>query len=148
MSKIRVADNHDINDLIELLNILFSQDIEFEPNIEKQYDGLSQIINNPEIGEILVLTNNEQIIGMVSLLYSVSTAMGGRVAILEDMVIAPSFRKIGFGSILLDSAINFAQERNCLRITLLTDSVNEAAIHFYKKFGFVKSSMLPMRRIF
>lgn len=147
-SEICLANIQDISGLIGLLTVLFSQDIEFEPDIEKQYEGLYQIISNPEIGEILVLKNDGQIIGMVSLLYSVSTVLGGKVAILEDMVIASSFRKVGLGSVLLNRAIEFAKERNCLRITLLTDYDNETAIHFYEKFGFVKSSMIPMRRIF
>jgi len=147
-SEICLATIRDINGLVGLLTALFSQDIEFEPDTEKQYEGLHQIISNPEIGEILVLKDDGQIIGMVSLLYSVSTALGGKVAILEDMVIASSFRKVGLGSVLLNRAIEFAKERNCLRITLLTDYDNEAAIHFYEKFGFVKSSMIPMRRIF
>ena len=74
--------------------------------------------------------------------------MGGKVAILEDMIIDPSFRNIGLGSELLKSAIEFAKERNCLRITLLTDFDNEIAIHFYENFKFSKSSMIPMRLIF
>jgi len=146
--EISTANLKDIPELIRMLTILFSRDIEFEPNREKQHDGILQIINHPEIGEILILRGNGQIIGMVSLLYSISTAMGGKVAILEDMIIDPSFRNIGLGSELLKSAIEFAKERNCLRITLLTDFDNEIAIHFYENFKFSKSSMIPMRLIF
>jgi GNAT superfamily N-acetyltransferase len=144
---VSLANLHDIPELIRLLTILFSQDIEFEPNREKQYEGLFQIINHPAIGEILVLKGDGKIIGMVSLLYSISTALGGKVAILEDMVIEPSFRNLGLGSELLKTAIEFAEERKCLRITLLTDFDNETAIHFYENFNFSKSSMIPMRLV-
>lgn len=147
-NEICLAGMNDIPVLTGLLAVLFSQDIEFEPNPEKQYDGLSQIISHPEIGEILVLKCDGEIIGMVSLLYSISTVLGGKVAILEDMVIVPSFRKMGLGSELLKKAIDFARERNCLRITLLTDFDNETAIHFYEKFQFIKSSMIPLRLVF
>jgi GNAT superfamily N-acetyltransferase len=146
--KICLAELNDIPELNRLLAILFSQDIEFEPDQEKQRDGLHQIISHPEIGEILVLKLGDKIIGMVSLLYSISTALGGKVAILEDMVIDPSFRKIGYGTELLNEAILFATRRNCLRISLLTDYDNETAIHFYEKFNFRKSSMIPMRLVF
>jgi GNAT superfamily N-acetyltransferase len=145
---ISLANLHDIPELIRLLTVLFSQDIEFEPNREKQHNGLHQIIIHPEIGDILVLKGDGKIIGMVSLLYSVSTALGGKVVILEDMVIDPSCRNKGLGSELLKSAIAFAKERNCLRITLLTDFDNETAIHFYENFNFLKSSMIPMRLVF
>jgi ribosomal protein S18 acetylase RimI-like enzyme len=146
--EICLAGIDDIPELTGLLTILFSQDLEFEPNTKKQYNGLHQIISHPEIGEILVFKNNGEIIGMVSLLYSISTALGGKVVILEDMVIDPAFRNMGFGSELLNEAIKFAAKRDCLRITLLTDYDNEIAVHFYEKFQFSKSSMIPLRLVF
>jgi GNAT superfamily N-acetyltransferase len=147
LKDITLANLQDIPELISLLTVLFSQDIEFEPNREKKQNGLLQIIIHPEIGEILVLKGDGKIIGMVSILYSVSTALGGKVAILEDMVIKPSFRNLGLGSELLKTAIEFAKNRNCLRVTLLTDFDNETAIHFYENFKFSKSSIIPIRLI-
>ena len=146
--EISIATVEDIDGLIRLLNILFSQDIEFEPNLEKQSAGLCKIISNPAIGEILVLKIDGRIIGMVSLLYSVSTALGGKVAILEDMIIDNDFRNRRLGTELLNEAIGYSRENGCLRITLLTDYNNDPAIHFYKGFGFAKSPMIPMRLVF
>lgn len=145
--EIRIAANTDLDELIGLLNDLFTQDIEFEPNYEVQKSGLDKIINNPEFGEILVLQMDNQVIGMVSLLYSISTALGGKVAILEDMIIHKDHRNKGFGKQLLQGAINFSKERDCLRLTLLTDFNNDTAIRFYEGFGFKKSDMIPMRLI-
>ena len=78
----------DIPALCELLNVLFTQEQEFNPDVEAQSRGLGKIIADPEIGCILVARRQQQVIGMVNLLYTVSTALGERVAILEDMVIA------------------------------------------------------------
>jgi len=146
--EITIACITDLPELVVLLNDLFTQDIEFVPDWEKQKDGLEAIINNSEIGEILVLKGDGKILGMVSLLYSVSTALGGKVAILEDMIIHQDYRKQGLGKELLGEAIRFSKERNCLRLTLLTDFNNDAAIHFYQQFGFKKSDMIPMRLVF
>lgn len=145
--EVRIATNNDLNELIGLLNDLFTQDIEFEPNDEIQKAGLEKILNNPEIGEILVLLLDNKVIGMVSLLYSISTALGGKVAILEDMIIDKNYRSKGFGKQLLQEAINFSVKRDCLRITLLTDFNNDIAINFYEGFGFKKSDMIPLRLI-
>jgi len=145
--KIRIANKDDINDLVRLLNELFTQDIEFEPDYEKQKTGLDKIISNCAIGEILVLQLDDQIIGMVSLLYSISTALGGKVAILEDMIIDENFRNKGFGKQLLNEAINFSRKNECLRLTLLTDYNNDNAIRFYKSVGFKNSDMIPMRLV-
>jgi len=147
MNEITLAQPADIPEMVQLLDELFSQDIEFVPNHEKQQRGLELIVNNPEMGEILVLKNDGSIIGMVSLLYSISTALGGKVTILEDMIITKEFQSKGLGSKLLGAAIDFASDRGCMRITLLTDYDNEIAQAFYRKFGFNKSAMIPMRLI-
>lgn len=144
---IEKATLNEVAQCCELLNQLFSQDLEFVPDNEKQTAGLTQIIDNPNIGEILVLKKDNKVIGMVSLLYSISTALGSKVVVLEDMIIDKEHRTSGYGSMLLEKAIAFAKERGCLRITLLTDYNNDVAIHFYKKYGFEKSQMIVMRQL-
>jgi ribosomal protein S18 acetylase RimI-like enzyme len=142
---IRRATDEDIPQLCELLALLFDQEAEFSSDKELQEAGLRMIIDYPEKGTILVLRDGPFIIGMVNLLFTVSTAMGGRAAILEDMVVRPEFRSRGAGALLLKSAISFAESAGCLRITLLTDNTNEAAQRFYRQRGFITSEMVPMR---
>lgn len=146
--QVSIATLAEIDELVHLLNLLFTQDIEFEPDYKNQKVGLEQIISNPSIGEILVMKIDGKVVGMVSLLYSISTALGGKVAILEDMVIDKDFRKKGLGKELLQEAIAFAKQRNCLRLTLLTDVDNETAIRFYQNVGFSLSKMIPLRLVF
>lgn len=143
--EIQTAVSADIPQLCFLLDTLFSQEAEFKPDSELQALGLGAIIEGDGIGDILVAKQSGQIIGMVNLLYTVSTALGSRVAILEDMVIAPQHRGLGVGSALLKHAIDFARQKGCKRITLLTDNDNEAAHHFYQQHGFTESSMVAYR---
>lgn len=82
---------------------------------------------------------------MVTLLFLPSTALGGRVALLEDMVVKPVARGAGGGGRLLRAAIDYARSAGCLRITLLTDAHNAAAQRFYGRHGFARSAMIPMR---
>lgn len=146
--KTSLAEEGDIPRLCELLGILFSQEDDFQPDAGKQSAALMQILRRPEVGHILVLREGNAILGMVSLLYTISTACGGKVAMLEDMVVHPARRGNGLGSELLHAAVVFAHERGCLRITLLTDRANDAAIRFYQKHGFKMSAMLPLRLMF
>jgi GNAT superfamily N-acetyltransferase len=143
---IEKATVHDITDLCGLLDILFNQEIEFESNIDAQERGLRAIVSHPDVGVILVARHNNQLIGMVNILFTVSTALGGRVALLEDMVVLPSQRGSGVGAQLLNAAISSAQEHHCQRITLLTDNDNTTAHGFYERHGFTRSPMLPFRR--
>ncbi len=137
----------DIPALCGLLDMLFTQEAEFQPDRAVQERGLEHIIHDPSVGHILVARQDDAIVGMVNLLYTVSTALGGRVALLEDMVVAPQARGQGVGNTLLTAAIDHAREQGCLRITLLTDVDNQVAQAFYRQQGFVASPMLPMRLV-
>lgn len=145
---IRSARLDDVPQICELLGYLFSKEAEFIPAPALQAEGLRRILSNPEIGRILLLEKDGIVAGMVNLLFTISTALGGRVALLEDMVIAPEFQNMGFGSALLDAALKQARESGCLRVTLLTDADNSGAIRFYEQRGFTLSGMRPMRLIF
>jgi GNAT superfamily N-acetyltransferase len=143
--KLIKATHLDIPELVELLNSLFEQEAEFEPNSETQSKALSKIILDPKIGIILIAKDDDKILGMVNLLFTESTALGSKVALLEDMVVLSSSRGEGIGSQLIDYAISEAKKAGCKRITLLTDIENTKAQSFYQKKGFVKSKMTPYR---
>ena len=102
--KIQLATTEDTEQLSTLLTHLFEKEVEFSPNRELQQKGLKKIITDPDIGEILIARKSDRIIGMVNLLYTVSTALGCKVAILEDMIVLPGYRNSGTGSCLLKEA--------------------------------------------
>ena len=145
MNSICPATLNDIPQLCSLLAILFTQENDFQPNAEKQSVALQEIIAHSESGRILVMREGDLIIGMVNLLFTISTVCGGKVAILEDMIIHPSRHSDGLGSELLQAAKVLAQDSGCKRITLLTDRANDSAIRFYQRQGFEISGMIPMR---
>jgi GNAT superfamily N-acetyltransferase len=147
MMQIDTATPDDIPALCGLLSALFAQEAEFSPDSAAQARGLAMIIGDPRVGSVLVARRDGGIVGMVNLLFTVSTALGERVVLLEDMVVAPAARGAGVGSALLTAAIDFARARRCPRITLLTDRVNVDAQRFYARHGFTASDMLPMRRV-
>ena len=141
--KFTKAIHSDIPELVELLKALFEQETEFEPKSEAQRKALSKIILDPKIGIILVARDAEKILGMINLLFTESTALGSKVAILEDMVVLSKSRGEGIGSKLIDYAIGKAKKEGYKRITLLTDIENTKAHSFYQKEWFVKSMMTP-----
>lgn len=143
--QIEIAKTSDIPALIELLAALFEQEVEFQPDEDAQKRGLALIIENPDIGLILVAKQQGAAIAMVNLLFTVSTALGGRVAMLEDMIVSKNARGKGIGAQLMQSAITHARNAGCKRITLLTDESNENAQQFYTKQGFIRSTMIPYR---
>lgn len=146
---IETATLADIPVLSSLLNVLFTQEAEFTPDPAAQARGLELIIGNPATGTVLLARNREgEVQGMVNLLWTVSTALGARVGLLEDMVVAPASRGLGVGSRLLNAAIAEAERQGCRRLTLLTDTDNVDAQRFYLRQGFVASPMAPWRLVF
>ncbi len=141
----RKAVLEDIKELNRLLSALFSQEAEFVPDAQKQAKALTMIINDDSIGDIFVAQKEGKVVGMVNILYTISTALGERVAILEDMIVDEAFRGQNIGSALIEHAVAKTKAAGCKRITLLTDGDNTKAHGFYGGFGFVKSSMVPFR---
>lgn len=144
MTTFSSAQEGDVPALGHLLALLFAQQQEFKPDAQAQCSGLTTIIRNPALGTILVARDKDKIVAMVNLLYTVSTALGERVATLEDMVVHPQCRGGGVGSALLRHAIQHCEDRGIKRITLLTDEVNDSAQRFYERVGFRRSTMVPM----
>ncbi|NTU58717.1 MAG: GNAT family N-acetyltransferase [Chlorobiaceae bacterium] len=147
MLTIRIAEKRDIEACARLLGILFSQELEFTPDVRKQESGIEMIIGNPSAGTILVCENDGEIVAMVTLLTLVSTALGREVVLLEDMVVSPESRNQGIGSKLVDHACDWARDHGYGRITLLTDGDNDSAHRFYSRKGFSRSQMAVFRKM-
>lgn len=145
-TRIEPATIEDLPQLAELLEDLFSHEAEFRPDHEKQMRGLRMILEQPNRGRIFVMRGGDhRIIGMVNLLITISTAEGGAVLLLEDLVIHQAHRHSGFGGEMLNYALDYARQKNFLRVTLLTDRIDEASRRFFRQHGFFESEMIPMR---
>jgi len=143
----KLAAFEDIPALCNLLKILFEQEEEFCFEQDKQENALKTLLGSPELGHIFVIEISNKIVGMVTILYTFSTALNEKVGILEDMIIAPDHQNQGLGSALIDYALVFAKSQGLKRITLLTDSTNIKAYRFYEKNNFSCSKMVPFRKI-
>jgi GNAT superfamily N-acetyltransferase len=144
-ARVEPATLEDLPQLVELLRELFEAEADFEPDRDAQERGLRLILENPSRGRIFVLRGGHKIIGMVNLLFTISTAHGGHAILMEDVVILPEYRGQGHGSRILSHVIEFARRKDFVRITLLTDRISVASQRFFQKFGFTFSEMIPMR---
>jgi GNAT superfamily N-acetyltransferase len=142
---IEPATEADLDELSEMLGGLFAQEGDFRPDKEKQLRGLRLVFEQPSRGRVFVLRQNGAIVGMINLLFTISTAEGGFVILLEDLVVHKKYQGKGYGRRLLEHAIDFAKQKNFLRVTLLTDRPENVAQEFFRHHGFVESSMIPMR---
>ncbi len=147
LPNIEHATLEDLPQLTDLLFELFSQEADFIPNRAKQMRGLRLILEQPNRGRIFVLRENGKILGMINLLFTISTAEGSFVIMLEDVIVDRAHRGKGFGDKLLQHAIEYARKKDFARITLLTDRMNADGQRFFAAHGFAESKMIPMRLI-
>lgn len=139
------AGPEDLPQLVELLALLFENEEEFAPDAEKQRAALQMILADARVGRVFVAREGSRILGMASLLYTVSTAQGGRAALFEDLIVLPEHRGKGIATALLRHVIDAARAEDIKRITLLTDRGNKRAQALYRKLGFAASTMTAMR---
>jgi len=145
--RVEPATIEDLPALTELVMELFAVSGDFTPDRVTQERGLQLVLEQPSRGRIFVVRNKDRIFGMVNLLFTISTARGGFVILMEDVVIHPQHRGQGYGSMLLRYVMDFAKQKQFKRITLLTDRISAESQTFFQKNGFDYSNMIPMRRI-
>ena len=144
-ARIEPATLEDLPQMINLTMALFEIEEDFNPDRQKQERGLRAILEQPSRGRIFVVRTDFEIVGMVNVLFTISTAMGGFVFNLEDVFIHPDFRRCGYGAQLVTYVIDFAKRKEFKRITILTDKVSDESQEFFESLGFTHSHMIPMR---
>ena len=138
--EIGAASEADIEQAARLLAVLFAIESDFSIDFTKQFAGLSLLFHEPH-ADILVAKYGDEVVGMVTMQRLVSSAEGGYVGQLEDLVVKEEFRKMGLGSRLLNRIRALACEKGYKRIALGADIANENALAFYTRRGFRRTKL-------
>jgi GNAT superfamily N-acetyltransferase len=136
----------DLDAMADLLGELFALESDFQPRREKQLAALRWILDHPDHGRLFVLRDAGRVLGMANALIGISTAEGGPVLILEDVILAAGHRGSGHGRRLVEHVLDWAAREGMSRVTLLADRDNAAALAFYQRLGFEESAMVVRRR--
>ncbi len=144
--QIDFAAREDLPQMADLLAELFTLESDFQPERGKQLRGLQLILDEPALGRLFVLRIDGKVAGMANALITVSTAEGGRVLLLEDVIVRDEHRGGGLGRSLVEHVLGWARDQGMARATLLADRDNQAALDFYRKLGFASSHMTVLRK--
>ena len=79
----------DLESMADLLAELFTLESDFKPERRKQIAGLRLILENPDIGRLVVVRIDGRVAGMANALFTVSTAEGCRVVLLDTLFAPP-----------------------------------------------------------
>ena len=136
----------DLESMADLLAELFTLESDFKPERGKQIAGLRLILDNRDVGQLFVLRVDGRVAGMANALFTVSTAEGRRVILLEDVIVKSAYRGTGLGRRLVEHILAWAAANGLPRVTLLADKDNAPALAFYERLGFDYSAMRVLRR--
>jgi len=134
------AKPEEIEDMIVLVEQLFSIEKDFVSDSEKQRTGMKMIMEHPD-NQLFVVRDNGRLIGMCSMQVLISTAEGGKSGLIEDLVIDNNYRQMGIGSKFMEFLVNYAKEKGYKRLQLLADRDNTPALNFYKKENWASTNL-------
>jgi ribosomal protein S18 acetylase RimI-like enzyme len=142
---LRPAEPRDVDGMVRLLEVLFAIEADLRFDAAKQVAGLRLLLESPK-DCILVAELEGRVVGMVSVQTVISTAEGGPVGWIEDLVVAEAARGCGIGRRLLEEAEAWAFRHGLARLQLLADRNNEPALEFYHRLGWAETSLIALRR--
>lgn len=143
---IRHAQVDDLGKMVDLLRQLFSTEEDFEVDPQKQFSGLKLLLQ-AENAQIFVAANRAgEVVAMASLQLVVSTAEGGEVGWVEDVVVDLSCRGQGIGKALLRYVAEWAKVRGIKRLQLVADKNNQPALDFYRKQNWLETKLVVFRQ--
>jgi GNAT superfamily N-acetyltransferase len=144
--EIRQAVEADLQSMQELLTQLFAIEQDFHPDAQRQSRGLRLMLEEPK-AVLFVAELAGRVVGMATLQILISTAQGGPVGLVEDVVVGESFRGRGIGRLLLEHLEAWAWGRGLSRLQLLADIANRPALAFYGRQGWSDTCLVALRKL-
>ncbi len=145
---IRPAIRDDLNAMVSLLQALFAIEDDFMPDPERQRQGLALFLDGAgKHRVILVAAADAAVIAMATVQILISTAQGGPVGLVEDVVVRQDCRGRGVGRKLMEALADWAVERGLTRLQLLADRANRPALAFYQHIGWQNTQLVCLRRM-
>jgi len=103
-----------------------------EPPIHKSYSLIDSVDLFPSHDWVTIAEHNDGVAGIASM----TVEAWNRRARLDHLYVTRAARRMGVGQALVTAAIGAARDRNARCVWVETQTVNYAAIQFYRKMGF------------
>lgn len=144
--RISRAGHSDIEQLLPLLESLFSLEEDFLFDPVRARRALERIIDDGERSCLLVARIEERVVGMCSAQLVISTAQGSWSAWVEDVVVAADWRGKGIGSGLLEALEQWCRQNGVTRMQLVADRDNHPAHQFYQHTGWSETNLEVIKK--
>ncbi len=134
--KIRRADENDVSRLMSLAEEFMHE----AAKDEERSSFLESALKDSDY-ELWIAEVYGEIIGFIDLWTIHDFCHGGKLSYIQNLYVAPKYRRMGVGGRLLQKIIERAKEMGALEIHVVTAFDNAQAIRLYKKHGLTKESL-------
>jgi ribosomal protein S18 acetylase RimI-like enzyme len=136
--RIEKINKEDIQVIINLLKNLYLELGEEKESIKFLNEELiTELIDNGNT-TILKATDNDEIVGLITLTESQAIYSGGKFGSIDEMYVEQKYRNQNVGEHLIKKAVKIGEEKEWKRIDVTAPTNNNAlALNFYKKNSFI-----------
>jgi GNAT superfamily N-acetyltransferase len=114
------------------------EDSTMPPN--QAYINAFNAIDSDANNELIIAKLNNEVIGLLQLTFiPYLTHQGAWRCLIEGVRVRKEYRGQGYGTALIQYAIDRAKQRQCTIVQLASNKQRSKAIKFYKQLGFVDS---------
>lgn len=137
MITFRIADEADTHTVARLLADLY-EEVGHSPTASEIEEIFLQIDSDDFHSTLLALDDDDQVVGILTLVESLAIYAGGRIGVVNELYVVPDYRSEGVGKLLLDEAKELAEARGWLRLEVTTPGEDYAkTLRFYEREGFL-----------
>ncbi|MBI5543603.1 MAG: GNAT family N-acetyltransferase [Deltaproteobacteria bacterium] len=106
------------------------------------------VLNHPEIDVFVAVDHLDRPIGFISLSHRPQLRLRGRIATIDELVVAEAWRNKGVGTKLIGAAVDRAKALSAKRVDLLTYPDRASGQRsFFKRSGFEEVDSALMRLV-
>lgn len=135
-AEIRVATPADLERLLPLVTAYHRFEGIHRTDQERRQALLPLLDLESQVGFILLVADNDELVGYLALCFGYTIEFGGRDAFVDELYVAEGERGRGLGSRLLQAAKEQATKLGVNALHLEVARANAAAKTFYSKLGF------------
>ncbi len=139
--RVRPASLTDVPDLVTLMGAFYAES-GYPLPVSQATRTFERLLSQPAYGAVWLMVADDQPAGFVVLTVAFSMEYGGLRGFVDDLFVAPSFRKRGLASEALGVVRQACEARGVRALLVETSLSNEQAVRVYTRAGFTETGRL------
>ncbi|HBR00480.1 MAG: GNAT family N-acetyltransferase [Roseofilum sp. Belize BBD 4] len=142
----RAAELTDLEIILQLVQEFHhSEKLGFDEKLDAQ--ALEELISDSSLGQLLLIQQEDEIVGYVIVVWGYSLEFRGRDAFIDEFYLRPQYRQQGIGTQTLLFVEKSCQELGIQALHLEVDFENPDAQRLYHRVGYQRHNRFLMTKI-